>query len=387
MLFYDVQRRRKTCITFHRMEIEDIALTMTPALGVKGIVHLLNAFGSARAIFAASEQELLERAALRPDAARNILSRKGMRQAEREIEYCRRNGITAVASTDEAYPPMLREIDDYPHVIYVCGNVEALSLRTVSFVGTRRMTPYGERTCSSLVEGLARLVPGLCIVSGLAFGIDAAAHRAALLNGVPTVAVVANPLPGVTPAQHAPLARDMVEHGGAIVSELPSITKQNGSYYIPRNRIIAGLGCGTVIVESHAGGGALSTVRFADGYNRSVMAVPGRVTDTASAGTNALIRSRRAQLVMSAEDIVDELAWDLGLPRQSRGDADDDAPVRLTEDETALLELFSTPEPLSFGDLLTLSRLTASELTARLTSLELAGAVCQYPGNIYEKLV
>ena len=165
MQFCRLARRRTTCLNFRRMEIEDIALTMTPALGVRGVVHLLNLFGNARAVFAASEQELVRRAELRPDLARNIASRKGMRQAERELEYCRRNGVLPVASTDEAYPALLREIDDYPHVIYVRGSVEALSLRAISFVGTRRMTPYGERMCMQLVEGLARLVPGLCIVS------------------------------------------------------------------------------------------------------------------------------------------------------------------------------------------------------------------------------
>lgn len=384
MQFCRLARRRTTCLNFRRMEIEDIALTMTPALGVRGVVHLLNLFGNARAVFAASEQELVRRAELRPDVARNIASRKGMRQAERELEYCRRNGVLPVASTDEAYPALLREIDDYPHVIYVRGSVEALSLRAISFVGTRRMTPYGERMCMQLVEGLARLVPGLCIVSGLAFGIDSAAHRAALAHGVATVAVVANALPDVTPAQHAPLARDIVEHGGAIVSELPSCTKQNGSYYIPRNRIIAGLGCGTVIVESHAGGGALSTVRFADGYNRSVMAVPGRATDSASVGTNMLIRNRKAQLVLSAEDVVGELAWDLdpALPCDDTNAVSDISP-----DDARILDLFVTPEPLSFEELLARASITAGELTARLIVLELAGAVCQLPGKRYQKTV
>ena len=224
------------------MSPEDIALQMTPGIGVKSAVHLLDCFGSAARIFAATEEELTGRAALRPEAARQIVRRKGFPAAERELEHCRRNGLTAVASTDPQYPALLRETPDYPHVLYIKGDAEALTARCIAVVGTSDATPYGQHMCNRLIEGLAERVPGLCIVSGLAFGIDAAAHRAALAAGVRTVAVLANPLPGVTPAQHAGLARDILDHGGALVTELPSQTKQNGSFYLARNRIIAALG-------------------------------------------------------------------------------------------------------------------------------------------------
>lgn len=367
------------------MRIEDIALTMTPSLGTKGVVHLLNVFGDARSVFAASAEELAVRAELRPDIVRNIVSRTGWRSAEREIEYCRKHGITPIASTDTEYPFLLRETDDYPHILYVRGDVGALARKTVTFVGTRRMTSYGERMCTSLVAGLAELVPNVCIVSGLAFGIDGAAHRAALASGVVTVGVVANALPEVTPAQHTDLARDIVEHGGAIISELPSCTKQNGSYYIARNRIMAGLGCGTVIVESYAGGGSLTTVNFADGYGRTVMAVAGRATDKASEGTNHLIRNRKAQLILSADDIVSELMWELDIPASR--EPEDALTANLSPDEAGLLGCFRTSDPVSADELAELSGLTAKELAALLVSLELEGVVRQLPGNRYEKLI
>ena len=136
-------------------------------------------------------------------------------------------------------------------------------------VGTRNATPYGQTMCNRLVEGLAAQVPGLCIVSGLAFGIDVAAHRAALAAGVPTVAVLANSLPEVTPAQHTAVARDILDHGGALVTELHSQTRQNGTAYIARNRIIAGLSAGCIIVESPDSGGSLVTAHCADDYDRS----------------------------------------------------------------------------------------------------------------------
>lgn len=232
------------------MTIEDIALQMTPGIGVKGAVHLLGIFGDARGIFAAAPEELAMKAVLREDIIRNIVHRKGFAAAEKELGYCRRNSIAAIASTDPEFPVLLREIPDYPHVLYLKGNAAALSARCVAMVGTRRATPYGQTMCNRLVEGLAAQVPELCIVSGLAFGIDVAAHRAALAAGVRTVAVLANPLPGVMPAQHTAVARDILDHGGALVTELHSQTRQNGTAYLARNRIIAGLGAGCVVVES-----------------------------------------------------------------------------------------------------------------------------------------
>ena len=178
--------------------------------------------------------------------------------------------------------------------------------------------------------------------------------------------------------------REMIRKIGAVISEYPMGTEGHKSFFVLRNRIIAGLGCGTVIVESHAGGGALSTVRFADGYNRSVMAVPGRATDSASVGTNMLIRNRKAQLVLSAEDVVGELAWDLdpALPCDDTNAVSDISP-----DDARILDLFATPEPLSFEELLSRVSITAGELAARLIVLELVGAVCQLPGKRYRKTI
>lgn len=366
------------------MTVEDIALPMTPGIGVKGAVHLLTVFGDARRIFEASEAELIERARLRPSAARQIVQRKGFADAEREIAYCCRNDIAAIASTDPEYPPLLREIPDYPHVLYIKGNVEALSARCISIVGTREATPYGQIMCNRLVEGLAERVPGLCIVSGLAFGIDVAAHRAALATGTPTVGVLANALPGVVPAQHMAVARDLLAHGGALVTELHSQSKQTGDFYLARNRIIAALSAGCIVVESPDSGGSLVTAHYADSYDRTVMAVPGRATDRTSSGCNHLIANRKAALVMTAEDVVRELMWDLGPdPALLRPKAP--AP-QLTKDEAGLLGCFRTSDPVSTVTLARLSGLDPGELAVLLLGLEIAGAIRQLPGNRYMKL-
>lgn len=366
------------------MEIEDIALTLTPGLGVKGCVHLLETFGSARRIFAASAEELTAEAELRSDIARNILEKKGFSPAERELLHCKKHDIVPLASTDEAYPPLLRDIPDYPHVLYVQGDLSALRKTTVSVVGTRGRTPYGERMCRELVAGLAARVPGLCVVSGLAFGVDGDAHRAALACGVATVAVLANSLPGVTPAAHASIAREILASGGALVTELHSQTRQNGSFFLARNRVIAALSAGTIVVESGLTGGSLVTAQCADSYDRTVLALPGRATDPASAGTNALIRNRKAQMILSAEDAIRELGWD--LDPQVAAAPPPQPPMQLTGDERGLLGCFRESDPLSVGELETRCGLGSGEIAALLVGLELAGAIRQLPGNRYERL-
>ena len=364
------------------MRLEDIALTFVPQLGVRGVVHLLEVFGSAEAVFAASADELRERGALREDIARNIVARRGFAEAERELEYCHRHNITPLASTDEGYPALLRDIEDYPHILYVRGSVGALRRRSVAFVGTRKMSAYGDRMCNELVGSLAEILPDVVIVSGLAYGIDGAAHRAAVAAGATTVGVVANPLPHVTPTTNERLAADIVGRGGAIVSELSSQTKQNGRYFIPRNRIIAGLAAGVVVVESPESGGSLSTASFADGYGRSVMAVPGRATDENSRGCNILIRNRKAQAILSGRDIVAELMWELDLdeiPAEKR----EQQP--LTSAEEALLAYFGD-EPVHIDSLLERSGMSSGEVSLQLMTLELSGVIRPLRGGMYEKL-
>ena len=212
-----------------KREIPDIALTLTPGIGPKGAVHLLDVFGSAEAVFSASADELIEKARLRPELARAILQKKAFADAEREVKHCRKHGIEIIASTDAQYPALLRETADYPHVLYVLGSPEALGKTTLTMVGTRRMTPYGQQMADRLIGELADRVADTVIVSGLAFGIDTACHRAALAFGMPTVGIIASALPGITPAQHTAVARDMIEHGGAVVSELHSQTRQNAA--------------------------------------------------------------------------------------------------------------------------------------------------------------
>ncbi len=292
------------------MIIDDIALTMHPEVGPRTAIHLLECFGSAERIFAATEQELIERAGIRPAVARSLSRREYHPAADRELQFVSEYGIRVLASDDPLYPERLKECPDYPHVLYVRGTADLNAEKWISFVGTRKMTHYGRRACEKIIGEVASLCPDTVVVSGLAYGVDITAHRAAMDAGLTTVGVVAHPLNRIYPAPHTGSARRMIETGGALISEYHSGCRMERSNFVQRNRIIAGMSDGTLIVESPRKGGSLITADMADGYHRTVMAVPGRIDDSFSEGTNHLIRSLKACMVCSGKDVLDALGWE-----------------------------------------------------------------------------
>ena len=364
------------------MVIEDIALTMVPRLGVRGVAHLMDLYHSAARVYTEPSHRLILCAELRDDIVERILQKEGFAAAERELKYCAANGIKATASTDPDYPYHLLEIPDRPHVIYSMGDIEALqSPHILSVVGTRRISTYGENVCARLLSDLAAMFPDLVVVSGLAYGVDAAAHHVALASGVRTVAVMANKLPDIIPTQHKNLAKDIIDNGGAIISELHSQTKQNGAFYIPRNRIVAGVAQGLLVVESAANGGSLSTVKAADDYSRTVMAVPGRIFDSRSEGTNHLIKTNVAQLVTSAEDIAEALGWEVAgaMPEKMRYEPRDVNP----QEAKVLASLADNSDGLPMEVIADKTAMSVAEISAILLNMELSGLVRQLPGRIY----
>lgn len=365
------------------MIIDDIALTLHTKIGPHTAAHLLSCFGNAESLYAAPAKVIIEKAELNPALARQIEEKTCHRQAEKELEYCRRNGITPIASESEHYPALLRESNDFPHVVYYKGDVTALgSRRMLSIVGTRRMTSYGQKVCDRIIAELAGICPDVVIVSGLAYGIDGACHRAALAHGLSTVAVLPNPVTTIYPTQHTRLAEEMVARGGGILSEYHSQMKMKGVTFLARNRIIAGMGAGTLIVESPLKGGSMITARLAHGYDRSVMAAPGRIGDTFSEGTNKLISSEMARMVCSGEDIARELGWDTATAASVKTQHDISA---LSPEARALLEHIAHGEAVPVDALAVSSGLPIAELTAILFELELEDVVRALPGKLYER--
>ena len=368
------------------MTIEDLAITFVHGLGARGAAHLIEHYGSAEAVYEASCSDLIASVGLRKDIAENITKGEGIKQALKEVEYCRKNGISMVAATDPDYPLLLKHIPDRPHVLFVQGDIDALSRPTLSMVGTREMSPSGQYATNKLVEGLAAEVEDFALVSGIAYGIDAACHRAALANRVPSVAVLANALPEINPTPHRQLAEDILRNGGALVSELTSQSRQNGKLFIARNRIIAGLSMGVVIVESPASGGALSTANIADSYGRVVMAVPGRISDASSFGANNLIRSGLARMVLTSRDIIDDMDWEGYCRSNTTKSVSQNLSPDLTPQELSVMELFNNVAKPDMQQLLNGSGLTVGELMMVLMNLEIKGLIRTLPGQMYERI-
>lgn len=373
----------KLFITTAKMIIDDIALTMITNAGPKTTAYLLQCFGSAQNIFNASADDLLKIARLRKDIAADIVRKSTHKQAEKEVKYCEKNDIVPIASDSQSYPVFLRECEDYPHVIYFRGDTDALSKSMLSMVGTRQITSYGKKICDKLVAELAQAFPDIAIVSGLAFGVDGACHRAAVAHSVTTIGVLADTLAApVYPAQHAALADQMMKQGGGLISEYHSGHKHKGVTFIPRNRIIAGMSMGTIVVESPLKGGSMITAYLADGYNRCVMAVPGRVGDSSSEGTNELIKTNKARMVCSAADIARELMWD--MPETGGSPAQRDL-SSLSKDAAGLLDCIPDGEALSIDELTSVTGLSAPELAAIVIELEFENLIRVLPGKMYER--
>ncbi len=366
------------------MIIDDIALTLLPRLGIRTVNHLLGCFPSAEAVFAASADELMERAELKPEFARLIASKASHPDAEKEMEFILKNRIRAICSTDDDYPQRLLECADYPHVLYVKGPKEFNAGAWLSVVGTRKITPYGVKMCDSIIGELASLNPATTIVSGLAFGVDVEAHRAALRHGLQTVGVVAHGLTHIYPARHTETARRMVDEGGAVITEFASNSTMDKACFVQRNRIIAGLSDATLIVESAARAGSLITADMADGYNRTLFAVPGRVGDQFSEGTNRLIRSLKAQMATSGRDIAETMDWAPAMaakPDAKQGSLfAGNTPV-----EAAIIAMLGT-DPLPREEIVGPSGISFAEVAEALLMLELSGHIRLIPGRGYIKL-
>ena len=367
-----------------------IALNMTPGVGPRAAARLLERFGSAEAVFAALRGEL-ERLRLRPEAVESIVLRDRHAEAERELERVRALGADVLILDDGTYPALLREIADPPVTLYVRGAwLECLDAPCVAIVGSRRCSTYGQNVASLLARDLA--ARGVTIISGLARGIDAAAHRGALEAGGRTVGVLGTGVDEVYPRDHKKLAEEMLERGGALVSQFPLGTPPIPENFPYRNRIISGLSLGVVLVEAAENSGSLITARLAIEQNREVFAVPGNITSRNSFGTNYLIKGAGAKLVQQWQDVATELPPDIAArllpPEPSKKKAgasqrENPLPADLSDDERALMKLLSADEPVHIDALVGASNLPVSALTGILLGLEMRELIRQLPGKCF----
>jgi DNA processing protein len=343
-----------------------VGFTLVPGIGRVRIGQLESHFGSVKNAWEASAADLRQ-SGLDSGSVKSILATRPGVDLDAEMEKMARYGVTAFASDDPEYPSRLKEIYDFPPVLYVRGEITSQDEWCVAIVGTRRATVYGRQVTEEIVTDLAR--GKITIVSGLARGIDTIAHHAALEAGGRTLAVVASGLDIVYPSENANLARRIVE-AGALVSEYPLGTKPRADNFPRRNRIMSGLCLGTLVVEAGETSGALITARMALEQNREVFAVPGSILSPASTGTNRLIQEG-AKLVLDYTDILRELNL-MAVERQ----IEMKELLPATETESLLLKQIKH-EPTHIDEICRLSGLTAAAVSSTLAMMELKGMVKQ----------
>lgn len=358
--------------------IYKIGLTLIPGVGDVLGRKLVNLCGSAEAVFREPGRHLRKMPRLGNLISEAVRGSAIFERAESEMLFIRRYGITPLFFRDTGYPNRLRHCYDSPVMIYYKGTADLNSTKVIGIVGTRNATEYGKAVSRTLIDGLAG--QQVLVVSGLAYGIDSCAHRYALDTGLDTVGVLGHGLDTVYPWLNRPLAEKMLRQGG-LVTEFMSGTKPDRTNFPKRNRIIAGLCDAVIVVEAGRRGGALITADIANSYNRDVFAVPGRVTDPLSDGTNYLIRTNRAALVQTADDIGYLMGWkETGRPGEP---VQRKIFVELSEEEEKIASILREKGPTGIDEICSLAEYTMSRVSASLLNLEFEGIVKCLPGKVY----
>jgi len=356
---------------------QTLRLSMVRGVGPRIRQALLERFGSPEAVFQAGPSELREVQGVGPKLMKSIVAAPDEIDVQREMDICQQRGIEILTEADEAYPRMLAEIHDPPGVLFVRGRLKPQDTLAIGIVGTRHGTRYGLDQAERLAASLARA--GLTVVSGLARGIDAAAHRGALAAGGRTVAVLASGVLNIYPPEHEKLAAEVVA-GGAIVSEAAPLVEPLGGMFPQRNRIISGLSLGVIVVEAAQRSGALITARHAMEQGREVFAVPGRVDNRTARGCHRLIRDG-AKLVETADDVLEELGPLVeAAPRDDGQVIHHPAELTLNElEQTVLMEIDTDPTPID--RIVTQTGLPVSRVLSTISVLEMRRLVRRLSGS------
>lgn len=360
--------------------IYQIVLTQLPGIGSVSARKLVNAVGSAEAVYKENAVKL----ALVPGISEKIIrlikpTTDHFKRAEKELEFIQKFKVKTHFVADDTYPLRLKHCADAPVLLYSLGNTDFNNIKVLSFVGTRMPTDYGKEMCRYLIKGLADL--GILIVSGLAYGIDTAAHKSALESSLQTVGVLAHGLDRVYPSANTALAHRMIQNGG-LITEFMSMVEPDKENFPKRNRIIAGLSDATIVIEAGSKGGALITADIANSYDRDVFAVPGRISDKYSEGCNTLIKTNRAALVQKPEDILYIIGWD--KPQEKSIPAQKVLFADLLPEEETIIKILKECGECSIDKLSSECNLSSGKIASNLLNLECNGIVTSLPGKIFK---
>jgi DNA processing protein len=357
----------------------NIALTLVPNIGDIHAKALINHFGNSEAIFSARKKELEVLEGIGTIRANSIKHFNDFKKAEEEIDFIKKYKITPLFITDKNYPQRLLNCYDSPAMLYYKGNTDLNSSKIVAIVGTRNNNEYGKTISEKLIEELA--VEDILIVSGLAFGIDSIAHKAAIKNQLKTIGVLGHGLDIIYPSQNSGLAKQMITNGG-LLTEFRSLTKPDRQNFPSRNRIVAGISDAIIVVETGIKGGSLITAELGNSYNKDVFAFPGRINDTKSEGCNFLIKNNKAALFTCANDILENMGWK--KEKQISAKKQRELFIELTPDEKTVINILQSQQQVHIDELYIKSKLTSSAVAAALLMLEMQNVVISMPGKIYK---
>src|SRR6266496_1887465 len=358
-----------------------LALTEVPNIGCVQAKILAQHFGEAEKIFRASRSMLEKIEGIGTIRANSIKGFADFSKAEEEIKFIEKFNIKALFITDKEYPQRLLHCYDSPTLVFYKGTADLNAPKIVAIVGTRTHTDYSKKITDKLIEEL--VAQNTLIVSGMAFGVDAIAHKAAIKNNLPTVGVLGHGLDQIYPPDHSGLAKDILKHGGGLLTEFRSKTKPDKHNFPTRNRIVAGMSDATIVVESGIKGGSMVTAELANGYNKDVFAFPGKVTDSKSAGCNYLIKSNKAILLTDAQELIEMMGWE-EKRQKSKVKSQKEIFIELSKDEKIIIDILNEKETVHIDEINLRSGLSNSAIAIAILNLELQNVVNGLPGKMYK---
>ncbi|HVX25593.1 MAG TPA: DNA-processing protein DprA [Parafilimonas sp.] len=357
-----------------------IALTLVPNIGCVHAKTLIENFGTAENVFKAKKKDLSAVENIGLVKAASIKSFEDFKLAEDELKFIEKYKIQTLFITDKNYPQRLLNCYDSPTLLYYRGNADLNASKIISIIGTRNNTDYGKQSTEKLVSDLKDM--NVLVVSGLAFGIDAIAHKSALQNELETVAVLAHGLHTIYPLQHKTLAKEILQDGG-LLTEFRNGTKPDKFNFPQRNRIVAGMADATIVIETAIKGGSMITAELANNYNRDVFALPGRTTDTKSAGCNYLIQNNKAILFTDTKEMLESLGWQ---SKKINKKQQKELFIELSDDEKIIINILKEKEASHIDEINIKSNLSSSSVAAAILNLELQNVITGLPGKMYKLL-
>lgn len=358
-----------------------IAFAALRGMGYDLAQKILEIIPSEREFFCMAEKELQDLLHTKVKMTDYAYRQELLDKAQKETDFVIKNNISATYFTDNNYPKRLSHAQDAPILLFSKGNCNLNASKVISIVGTRHATAYGKHFCETFISELKNLVEDVIIVSGLAYGIDIYAHRAALSNGIPTAAVLAHGLNTIYPATHRKDAIEIIKSDGILLTDYMSSDKIHPGNFVARNRIVAGLADCTLVVESAEKGGSLITAGIASSYNRDVFALPGRSNDTYSKGCNKLIRNNSASLITSASDLVSAMRWET-INTQQEGRQMQIFPD-VTPEEQRIIDYLQQNNETHINTLCNALSMPMSQLMSNLIELEFKSLIISLPGAKY----